>query len=1060
MKLKRVDLQGFKSFVDKTVLEFDAGLTAILGPNGCGKSNIVDAIRWVLGEQSAKQLRGSVMEDIIFKGTARRKPVGLCEVSLTFTNDDRALPIEYDEVSIKRRVTRDGNSQYYLNESPVRLKDLRDLFFDSGVNNTAYSVIEQEKIGRVLAENSSEVRTLIEEGAGIVRYKARRKEAQRKLDQTEQDMLRLRDITEEIGREVRSLQRQVGKARRYQRLYGEVRALDLLMADKTAAGMDVREREIRARLGELKVLSEQDAGELAELRAHIESVRPAVDEREAERHGLQESLQVYETELRQVEQKVLLLEHRISSHQHRLQENTETVADICARREGVHAECHDLEHRRETLVVGTAELETEVERLAEELRLISSRYDADRQALETAAQMNMEFIETDNRRKADLRELEIRRENRLERQRILEAEQEKLRENRREGERRLAELTAARDELSSDRRALLGELADAERTLQDIQDERNRLHEEAALREARRESIRSRHELLKRIKDSWHGYGAAAREVLQGGADDPAVLGSLADALSVDARWNEALENLLGDTLDSVLVDGADKAVSLVNTVREAEKGRASFLLAAVGGTAAGDPGAPPAGGLRALDQVSGRAASTPHLRGLLARTWLFETDDQALAAAAGHAGATPVVCLSRGGLLVTSDGLLRGGRGKGEEVSLLGRGEKLEQLETDLTDLAAELARIEERRVVAVGREGELKTRVEEGRRELETMDERVRRVHVEEAETRSRLDGAGQRQAAIAKDMEAVEAGLGELAAAESRLRGHVDESDRQRSDSSIRVDDLRRTVTDGEQERERARQELAERRLLLSRRQGEVRELATALLHLQESAAEMTATEERLRQEIELTRTELAGMETEIVEQRGLLEHGFDERERRRRLVQASSEAISALHEETSVWVSRAREIEEQRTGFREEMHAIDTELATMEVRRANLVERIESQYKGRFRELVRSVDPAALPAQLERDGDTFQAAQAEALLTDSRAKLDSLGAVNHLAIEEYEQKNERFNFLEAQLADVTKAREDLIRTIEKINRTWPSPRASAWTTSACSAAASAA
>jgi len=493
VKLKRVDLQGFKSFADKTSLVFDEGITSILGPNGCGKSNIVDAIRWVLGEQSAKQLRGTRMDDIIFKGTAKRKPVGLCEVALTFSNQDRKLPIEFDEVTVKRRLTRDGISQYFLNNAPVRLKDLRDLFFESGVNNTAYSVIEQEKISRVLSDNADEVRLLIEEGAGIVRYKARRKEALRKLKQTEQDLQRLYDIIEEIAREVRSLSRQVGKARRYRRLYAETRALDLLLADRTWRDMDSREKELRGSLQELAILAEADAGELAELRARIESTRPAVDEREAERHGLEESLQAHEQDLRQVEQKVMLLEHRITDHKQRLQEDTESVADICSRRENTNNEIHALTERRDDVMRTSSELADSLAGVEEELKLIESRYDADRTALEKAAQLNMEFIETDNRHKAELRELEIRRENRRERIDAMEAESEQQQVTRREGESRLAELSVRREDLMSTRRDMLGNLATLERSLQDTQDQRRQLRDEVALREARRESLRSRH---------------------------------------------------------------------------------------------------------------------------------------------------------------------------------------------------------------------------------------------------------------------------------------------------------------------------------------------------------------------------------------------------------------------------------------------------------------------------------------------------------------------------------------------------------------------------------------
>ena len=1038
MKLKRVDLQGFKSFVDKTSLVFDEGITSILGPNGCGKSNVVDAIRWVLGEQSAKQLRGARMEDIIFKGTAKRKPVGLCEVALTFSNNDRKLPIEFDEVTVKRRVTRDGLSQYFLNNAPVRLKDLRDLFFESGVNNTAYSVIEQEKIGRVLSDNTAEVRLLIEEGAGIVRYKARRKEALRKLKQTEQDLQRLYDIIEEIAREVRSLSRQVGKARRYRRLYAETRALDLLLADRTWRDMDNREKELRASLQELATLAEADSGELAELRARIESTRPAVDEREAERHGLEESLQAHEQELKQVEQKVLLLEHRITDHKQRLQEDTESVADICSRRETTNNEIHALTERRDDVMRTSSELTDSLAGVEEELKLIESRYDADRTALEKAAQLNMEFIETDNRHKAELRELEIRRENRRERIVAMEAEGEQQQAARREGEARLEELSVRREELMSSRRDMLGKLAELERTLQDTQDQRRQLRDEVALREARRESLRSRHELLKRIKDSYHGYSAAARDVLQSRAADPGVLGTLADSLQVSEGWTEAVEVLLGDMLDSVVVEGAGKALDLVGAVRDAEKGRASFLLTGADDVA-GNTGPPPSGGRPLRELVDGPGSRTRHLRGLLDTAWAFEDDNAAVAAAATHSGPKPMICVSRGGLLVTSDGLVRGGRGKGEEVSLLGRGEKLDKLEADLDGIDTEIISLNGKGEDAARREEELKQAAATGREDLSQLDERLGKVHVDEAEVRSRIDAAGQRLSALTRDRNGVDESLRELAEHEAGMRGHLDESGRQRDSSHVRVEDLRRAVTDSEAGRDTARANMSERRLDLSRQQGEERELKTALSHLQESVAEMTAGEERLRQEITSVRSELERMEEEIVSRREQLSTGIDERDRRRLLVQASAEAISGMHQEAAVWHDRVKEIEDKRSGCRERIHEAETEIATIEVRCSNLTERVEEQHKGRFRELVRSIDRDALPKALEFDEDVFQPEQARELLDQGRNKLNSLGAVNHLAVEEFEQKKERLGFLDEQKADVEKARDDLTATIEKINRT---------------------
>src|SRR6058998_3000114 len=229
MFLYRIELQGFKSFVDKTELFFGDGITGVIGPNGCGKTNVSDAIRWVMGEQSAKQLRGDSMEDVIFNGAPGRKPVGLAEVHLTFRNDRGILPTEFSEVTVSRRVFRSGLSEYFINKTPCRLRDIRDLFFDTGMGSHAYSVIERQMVDHVLSDNSGHRRFLFEEASGITKYKVRKKETLHKLDATEVDLTRLNDIVFELERELRSLARQVGKARRYQRLRDSIRDQDLIL---------------------------------------------------------------------------------------------------------------------------------------------------------------------------------------------------------------------------------------------------------------------------------------------------------------------------------------------------------------------------------------------------------------------------------------------------------------------------------------------------------------------------------------------------------------------------------------------------------------------------------------------------------------------------------------------------------------------------------------------------------------------------------------------------------------------------------------------------------------
>src|SRR5213595_1869940 len=252
MYLKNITVLGFKSFADKTTLNFQPGLTAVVGPNGCGKSNVLDAVRWVLGEQSAKALRGGEMADVIFNGTETRKPVGYGEVSLTFTNCGRELGVDWHDVRVTRRVYRDGNSEYLLNKTPCRLRDIQTLFADTGVARTAYSMMEQGRIDMILSSRPEDRRAVFEEAAGITKYKTQKREALRKLEATEANLLRIGDVIKEVKRQIGSLQRQAGKARRYQTLHADLQVLDTHFSHRKLQSLEGEAEHARTEMGRLQ----------------------------------------------------------------------------------------------------------------------------------------------------------------------------------------------------------------------------------------------------------------------------------------------------------------------------------------------------------------------------------------------------------------------------------------------------------------------------------------------------------------------------------------------------------------------------------------------------------------------------------------------------------------------------------------------------------------------------------------------------------------------------------------------------------------------------------------
>ncbi len=349
MFLQKLELQGFKSFVDRTTVEFGNGITGVVGPNGCGKTNVSDAIRWVLGEQSAKQLRGGSMEDVIFNGCPTRKPVGMAEVHITFRNDRGILPTEFSEVTVSRKVFRSGMSEYFLNKAPCRLKDIRDLLSDTGMGSHAYSVIERQMVDQVLSDNSGHRRFLFEEASGITKYKMRKKEALAKLEATEGDLTRLNDIVFEIERELRSLARQVGKARRFQRLREHLRDLDLKLTGGRLIELELGAADAAERWQEEATRREGLAARLATLEAGLNDRKLALLELERELQTAQGGLHDREETRVQAEHQIVLLEERAAGLARRADEAAGEAGRMRGRLQEVGEQEREAGERREAV---------------------------------------------------------------------------------------------------------------------------------------------------------------------------------------------------------------------------------------------------------------------------------------------------------------------------------------------------------------------------------------------------------------------------------------------------------------------------------------------------------------------------------------------------------------------------------------------------------------------------------------------------------------------------------------------------------------------------------------
>jgi len=780
MFLNRIELQGFKSFVDKTELFFGGGITGVIGPNGCGKTNVSDAIRWVMGEQSAKQLRGGSMEDVIFNGCPTRKPLNLAEVHLTFKNDRGILPTEFSEVTISRRVFRSGVSEYFLNKAPCRLRDIRDLFFDTGMGSHAYSVIERSMVDHVLSDNSGHRRFLFEEASGITKYKARKREALGKLDATDIDLTRLGDIVFELERELRSLARQVGKARRFQRLRDEIRDLDLALTASRVEALKQRESEVREQWQEEAARREGLASEVGRLEAQLNDQKLALLEVERELSAAQGGLRDREEERSRAEQQIVLLRERAAGLTRRADEAAEEaermrrrLAEVAERQREAGENWAGLRARREGAQVEAEGAERELSALEAELRQSrGSAADAKQSslALFTAEADHRAVCERLGSRRLSLTE---RRDAAGRRHAELEARLAELQRLAESGvERRAAleaEVEVARGALAAADQGLDALAAEAGESLTAIA----KLREEAAAAESRRS-------VLLDLKRNFDGVSEGVKALLSEGARLPGLLGVVADVLEVPGRLLDALEASLGEAAAFVLIEGHDSLEAAVERLRAVESGRATLvdLSTLAHGTL---PAVPKDAGV--VGRASDLVRCAPHYRPLVERLLdsVVVVEDRAAAArlAAGSEGGLRFVSLDgevwergrvRAGSARSLSGLLHR---EGQIRELTGQ---LAELSLGIEGLERERGGIEARRREMVAAHTEAAAELDRRRAALEGLS---REVEAGEHEMRWATTEAGERRSEIAvieSELDALAQSLAEagtaLAAASAEL------------------------------------------------------------------------------------------------------------------------------------------------------------------------------------------------------------------------------------------------------------------------------------------------
>ncbi len=1029
--LKSLELIGFKSFADRTIMRFDPGMTAIVGPNGCGKSNVSDSLRWVLGETSAKALRGAKMEDVIFNGAESRKPLGLAEVSVTFAECEGALGTDYNEVTVTRRVARSGEGSYFLNKTPCRLKDIQRLFLGTGVGTDSYSMMEQGRIDQVLSSHPEDRREIFEEAAGITRFKADKKEALRKLEQTEVNLVRLSDVIREVKRQIGSLQRQAGKARRYKELRGRLRELDLYRTAGQVAQMETALHAVEAELAEHAQKLEGLQATLRSQRAREAELRDAVMDVEHSISNVTEARAAAQTRLDRNADTMRMNRERLAEMQ-RLSERdraeiASATAQAAAQRETLASLERDLAER--TAERDTNESAWRVRQEAiQQHELTLAKLRAEIQSLRNEA---MDAEATLVRLQNQLTQMDAReREALLQRERLggeharlagAVAEQE-------ERERGLTEVLAAlRVELQRGDQVLSDQTrrrAAAQQAVKDIQQSIAELRNHAAARTAQIELLTNAEMMAKDFPDG-------ARLLLQSdgpfAAHRPALLGALAHLVEAEPAYHAALEATLRAWLDAVIVTDAPAALAILNELRTRRAGPARLLALPPADGESAEPRPMLEGpGELLLDHVHGEDSVQPLLRRLLWNVRVVKTLENLPAPLPRQA-----VFVTANGAVVRGDGAFEFWMPDPRTSNPLTRRHMVADIQQSLDEIQG---RIREREAALQEQQAALHALETSSAQTESAVQEHRHTIAVRQGE--QQVVGQAARQAR--QRMETVGAELEELnrrlASAETRreMAGQMEAARERQGRSRNGLDTQTQALQDAEAQRSTLQNEVNDLRM----RHVESRQLVEHLVQRQAPA------QARLR-ELEIliaTRSQaLGGYQTGITQMQAAIAEAEGQTGALRREVEQSAARLEALRNGRNERAAELTAIEAALAGLTRQTEAtaaakaqLDVSLAEDRLRLQARIERTLAEYAIAIEDLRRAPEPA-----WEGEHPAPEALDAE--IAELRSHIEAIGPVNLVAIEEYQELEERFAFLTKQEQDLQSGRQQLHEMIRKINAT---------------------
>lgn len=1029
MYLKRIEMQGFKSFADKTILEFKPGITTVIGPNGSGKSNISDAIRWVLGEQSMKSLRGAKSEDIIFAGTQARKSLGFAEVSIVIDNNDNKLPIEYSEVTVTRKIYRSGETGYFINKVPCRLKDILELFMDTGIGKDGYSIIGQGKIDEILSNKSEDRRHIFEEAAGIVKYRTRKQESEKKLEQTKLNLLRINDILAEIEANIEPLKLQSDKAKQFLDLREELKSIEVGLF---IYNINTYKEKLEQLVKDEDIIASQKEAEdskMEALQASKEELRQVVDDITAQIENMQNIGFESSNKIEKINSEIGISNERIQNNSANKQRLEAEILEVKSRIEELKEEQRQKLEKKTNLTSNKEKFEKELAEKETELAELSKKLSAKELEIEGKKQIVQDNIDKKYELAAEINTQDVNYENLEKRKKQLKNEIDSViseLDSTRYGKN---EISKGFYDIESKRNIAVEKLEKSVQAKEQNMQKLKQYEDEISKLTYTQRMKQARHQFLIETEKEKEGYNKTVKSLLVACDKDSnlnkGIHGVLANLISVEKEYETAIEMCLGQSLQNIVTSTEQDAKKMIEYLRTNSLGRASFLpIASVQGKKLDK--------LTKMDGVIGIASDLVKCKkeyeqiilSLLGRTVVVEDMDTAIALAKKDKYSFRIVTLK--GDIISSSGSISGGSVQTKTVNILGRSREIEDLEKELKKLEKQIAD-------KTAEKEEYASSIGDSIEETAKLEKELQEIEIVYATEKQK--------------MVAVEENITRLENRLAKLKEEVTQTEKQKEENRLLKEQKEAEIQELTQQIEELNKVIEEFALNNKDNQKYIDDLNFDITNLKISVTSFDESESSIEEMVERISQDIKNNEQSIENKNQNILAINEENTKLEQTITEYNAQIEQIKQEVTNSGTKVEELKQERIAKNEKLvnteNEIQSQFSTLESLKEQIIKLDvkKTKLEQDLQQVVESLwnEYELTPNSTEEYQKPNNVATAQKQVNSLRNKIKDLGSINIDSIEEYKKTKERYDFMSEQRLDLENTASKLRKIIGDMTTT---------------------